>query len=302
MSTNRRLCYAAGMKRSLFEPLALVLDLVLDLVSVSLALVLLALVTGCQAPPAPVSEEIYRDLSPAPRRAIDGTRLVFVAIGEDRFSERAKFLAESAAFEDIANECSLIPNGAKLEGVSEKADATESRIFYARAVVDRNACSEAKKADKPEQIRQLADAALTEQMKKYQDVVGEVNDPAPTLQAAIVKRPIRDESALMNMRQQIVYQKQKLVSDLNATVPANLPALMAVVASFEKANPRLANSKISWSHVQRRALQPIADPVLSEAAKAKLKNATNNGTNNGKSRPVLPPKKFPKPSSKPVVD
>lgn len=272
------------MKRSYFEALAPLLFLTCAVFFV-----------GCQSPPPAPHDEFHRDLTQAPRRAIEGHQLVFVAIGEDRFSERARFLAESAAFEDIANECSLIPNGAKLEGVQEKAESTESRIFYARAVVDRQACEEAKKAVKPEQIRLLADAALTEQMKKYQDIVGEVNDPASVLQAAILKRPIRDEAALMNVRQQIVYQKQKMVSDPGATVSPQLQSLMTIVANFEKANPRLAGSKISWSHVQRRALQPIADPVLSESAKAK-------SVKGGKSRLSLPPKRFPKSSPKSVAE
>lgn len=261
--------------------------------SASLALLLSFVLSACQSSNPPV-EETHHDLLTAPRRAIEGNLLVFTAIGDDRFSERARFLAENAAFEDIANECSLIPNGAKLEGVQERADTTESRVFYARAVVDKAACDSAKSAWKPELVRQIADASLTEQMKKYQDIVGEVNDPALPIQAAFLKKPIRDEAALMALRQQIVYQKQKMVASPDATVSGHLGAFMSIVAGFEKANPKLNNSKISWSYIQRRVLQPVAEPVLSESGKGKSKNS--------KGRLALPPKKFPKGPPKPVIE
>jgi hypothetical protein len=259
-----------------------------------LGFVLVTLSLSACHSPAPATEEVHRDLTTAPRRAIEGNLLVFTAIGEDRFSERAKFLAEGAAFEDIANECSLIPNGAKLESVQERPDTTDSRIFYARAVVDLTACKEAKSAWKPEVVRQLADASLTEQMKKYQDIVGEVNDPGLPAQLTLLKKPIRDEAALMTLRQQIVYQKQKMVASPDATISGHLPAFMTTVANFEKANSKLAQSRISWSYVQRRTLQPVAEPVLSEGSKGKTKT--------GKSRPALPPKKFPKTPPKPLID
>jgi hypothetical protein len=67
------------------------------------------LLTACSsAPKAP-------EWTQHPTREVDGGYIVYIGVGEASNPERAQFKAEGQALEDLANECTMIPKGTRIE-------------------------------------------------------------------------------------------------------------------------------------------------------------------------------------------
>ncbi len=101
-----------------------------------------------------------------PSRTVEGGYIVYLGTGEDSNLERSMFLAESMALQDLANECSFVPRGARVEDhYSEKAIYTH--MSFAKVAVEFQDCDEAKKVTDPEKIKLLANSGFTEEIKRY---------------------------------------------------------------------------------------------------------------------------------------
>lgn len=103
-----------------------------------------------------------------PARTVDGGYIVYVASSEDRSPEKAHFKAQSVAFEDLANECSFPPKGARTEDTFDIEKTGVLHTVYVKVAVDYQSCEEAKNAIQPDDIRKLANVAMTDQIKSYQ--------------------------------------------------------------------------------------------------------------------------------------
>jgi hypothetical protein len=104
-----------------------------------------------------------------PSRTVDAGYIVYVASSEDRSPEKAHFKAQSVAFEDLANECSFPPKGARTEDTFDTEKTGILHTVYVKVAVDFQSCEEAKNATQPEDIRKLANVAMTDQIKSYQN-------------------------------------------------------------------------------------------------------------------------------------
>jgi hypothetical protein len=216
-----------------------------------------------------------------PARTVDAGYIVYVAKGEDPAPERAQFKAEAQAFEDLSNECSFAPKGARVE---DRFDRVTGGIHqsYAKVAVDFQSCEEAKAATQPDQIQKLANVAVTEEIKRYQEMTEQ--EPPPDLAVASNGAPppaqpgmpppppppggyyggggtvvvVQDEPSYFLMREQVAYYKQTVILPPPPGVAPPPPAQVTQVLSgpttqlqtFEKAHPVLRTNQQAWSQVR----------------------------------------------------
>src|SRR6202042_1536036 len=104
-----------------------------------------------------------------PTRTVDNGYIVYVGAVEDISSERAQFKAEGLALEDLANECSMIPKGTRIED-RYMAKGDHDSTAYVKLALEFQECDQARHAVNPDDIRKVANVAFTDQLKKYQDL------------------------------------------------------------------------------------------------------------------------------------
>src|SRR5579885_1472991 len=164
-----------------------------------------------------------------PTRTVDAGYIVYVGVSEDPLLDQARFKAEGQAIEDLANECSFAPKGARVEDHFEHVTSTDHGLVhqaYSKVAVDFQSCEEAKSATQPDDIKKLANVAMAEEVKRYQTPVdepppealeegeGEAAQPsgggngggggAPPSRTVVV---VRDEPSFFVIRQQVAYYK-----------------------------------------------------------------------------------------------
>lgn len=131
-------------------------------------LIPIALVSLCRCATQPVS------LDPAwvsqPTRTIDSGYIVYVGRGEDETLERAQFKAEASALQDLANECSFLPKGTRIEDRFSRKELGFHHAFTKIGLTFEE-CEGAKRAVAPDQIRALANTELTARAKMFQDML-----------------------------------------------------------------------------------------------------------------------------------
>lgn len=207
-----------------------------------------------------------------PSRVVDNGYIVYIGTASDHAAERAQFKAEGIALEDLANECSVVPQGARIED-RFVSHGTKDQTAYIKLGVEFAACEDAKKAVDPESVRRTASVTFTQQLKKYQDfaetgeVVAqgeetEVEVPADVAPAPELRRGDGDSVHFYVTRQYIAYQKEIVVLAPQAAYAPQSPESQhfaaAVVPSTQQvqtlaqANPQLAKNPAPWSQVLDR--------------------------------------------------
>jgi hypothetical protein len=137
-----------------------------NILNVTFAVLSLAFFSSCSSTPLTDAPPWVK----GPARVVENGYIIYVGSGEDAGNERAQFLAESMALQDLANECSFVPKGARVEDrYAEKQKYTY--MSFAKVAIEFQECDEAKKASDPNQIQQLANVGFTQEIKKYQDIV-----------------------------------------------------------------------------------------------------------------------------------
>ena len=218
-----------------------------------------------------------------PTRVVDNGYIVYVESEDDRDLSRAKFKAESSALADLANECTLIPKGVRVEDRYDHAVGNMHQS-YVKVGVELQECEEAKKAVTPEAIRKLANAAMTEQVKKYREMIGQPEDliaeneeegeelEAPTNPNAgtqVATGP-RSDAQFYVMREQIFVAKSNVVLAPSTAYQPQAPETVALqqrvgtqsqqVAAYECTHPALKTSPRPWSYYRHQALRPRLAP------------------------------------------
>src|SRR4051812_5108042 len=94
-------------------------------------LVALPLAVSCSSGPATSSKDTPEWAS-GPTRTVDRGYIIYVGTGEDQAPERARFKAESMALQDLSNECTFAPKGARIE---DYFDDTVGIVHRSRAKV-----------------------------------------------------------------------------------------------------------------------------------------------------------------------
>ena len=206
----------------------------------------------------------------APTRNVDNGYIVYVGTAEDMKQETAQFKAEGMALEDLANECSFIPKGTRLENrFSEKPKYATTA--FVQVAVEFQDCEKAKHAIEPSEIKSVANASFTQQLRRYQDltetgVLTEASDagqvePLQEIPPAPEASGYRNESVhFYAVRQYVAYQKEVVILSPPAAYPPAAPQTTAFVEAmrpastqlqtFEAQNPSLKTQGQAWSKLQ----------------------------------------------------
>lgn len=262
--------------------------------TICLSFLVVATVIGCaEAPTVP------RDPSwiTQPTRTVDNGFIVYVGKSNDINPERAQFKAEGQALEDLANECSMIPKGARIEDRYLIQPKHES-FAYVKVAVELQICEEAKQANDPQSIRRLASQTFTEQLKRYQDLAE--NDEFASFQAAL-NAPIHDgdENTLLlpstveasnsslssdssasiyqhfAIRQYFVYQKEVVILAQPSAFAPNSPESVRLttaltttsrqISQLTTSQSKLKTTPLTWSSLPRRPIVIQPRPITSSA-------------------------------------
>ncbi|MBI3555127.1 MAG: hypothetical protein HY074_02540 [Deltaproteobacteria bacterium] len=205
-----------------------------------------------------------------PVRTIEAGYIVYIGTGEDKNAERAAFKAEAAALQDLANECSFAPKGTRTE---DRFTETTGLLHhgYAKIAVEFRDCEAAKSAINPDDIRKLANAAYSDEIKRYQDLVQHpgdevaADDDSDGVNEAIdSKSPppgggsgVRDSNHLFVVRQWVFYSKQDVILSPPQTYAANsiestqfvnkVAPAQDQVQTYERNHPEIHSWNNAWS-------------------------------------------------------
>ena len=205
---------------------------------------------------------------------VDNGYIVYVGTGEDPSLERAQFLAESKALEDLANECSFAPKGTRIEDHYNN-QAKYQYHSYAKVAVEIQECDNAQKALDPESIRNLANQAFATQIQKYQDLVDEPEEEVAqnnTGQAPVAPPSgggtsggpvyVHDGFSFFVVRQQIAYEKEVVILSPPTMYQPGAPETVAMtkivapattqVQTFAHNNPEITRAPTTWSTLPNR--------------------------------------------------
>lgn len=193
-----------------------------------------------------------------PTRTIDAGYLVYVGFGDGVTREQATLNAESAALSDLANECSFVPKGARVEDRFDRISDNGQFRAAAKIGTTFEECEAAKKADTPEAIKALANEPMNAMVKHYQETyfADQVTDSAPT--------DPDDDEAYLASRQQLVWQKQQVIfAPAGTYVPGSVAYNDVVVRIRERIRPIYfyENQHPQWTvHAPRPPSRPMWNP------------------------------------------
>jgi hypothetical protein len=222
------------------------------------------LLAACNStPPAPVEPPWIHQ----PTRTVDAGYLVYIGTGMDANPDRARFKAEASALEDLANECSFVPKGARVE---DHYDETVDRAYrsFAKVGLTLEECEQAKNTVQPDQVRLLANVPMTEEIKRYQEIVG--GDGLPTAEASPAPvepgAPLQTDDQYFVARQQIFVAKQIVIlAPPSVYVPESplwvryyevVNPAVTQVHTYEVANPAIRTWNHGWSGYAAQVRSP----------------------------------------------
>jgi hypothetical protein len=206
-----------------------------------------------------------------PTRIVDNGYIVYVGSAEELSPDKAMIKAEGVALEDLANECSFIPKGARIEDRFQEKDKSMTKA-YVKVGLEFTECEKAKRAVDPAAIKEIANVAFAEQLKKYQDLSenGEIADsseyknvPVPAQNTPLPERASMAESThFYVVRQYVAYQKEIVILSPPTAYASNsaetqrftaaVQPANAQIQNYETKNPELAKNPAPWSKVPDR--------------------------------------------------
>ena len=212
-----------------------------------------------------------------PTRTVEGGYIIYVASSEARTLDQSQSHAQSAAIQNVANECSFAPKGTRLEDLYSNTAGILHRTF-AKVAVSFQECEEAQHALDPAQIKVLANVAMTERVKHYQDAIDqeeneqnatEVESDQTGLNPALADQTIQNPVQFLVVRQQIAYAKEWVILAPATSYAANsresayfqqvVTPATTQVQNYQTQNPAVKNAQTGWSTL---AVKP-AVPALS---------------------------------------
>jgi hypothetical protein len=226
-------------------------------------------------------------------RSVDNGFIVYVSSGEDRSPDRARLRAEGTVIQDLANECSFAPKGARIEDSYQQTKSDNNKV-YVKLAIEFPDCDEAKKTNDPQAIKSMASLPMTEELKRYQDLVDsptEVasNDGPPVVppggpggQPQVVAQQnvvvIHDEPGFFFWRQQVFYEKEVVImspptayavgSPENAAFVHRVGPMTQQIGTYERDNPQVRNMNRTWSNIPERPNVPKPHSLAAPPARA----------------------------------
>ena len=220
-------------------------------------------------------------------RTVDAGYIVYVGSGEDHSPEKAKFKAEAEAYQDLANECSFPPKGTRVEDRFERTLGNLHQT-YVKVAVDYQSCEEAKQALAPEQIRKLANVTMTEEIKRYHEMIDESDDEtnpedemSPETKAMLeaqnappeahgngsIRWVIHDQMQWYVVRQQILYAKQDVILAPPTQYQPGTPQTQTFInhvtlpaqasRQFEVAHPELKSAPVTYTGLRKARVNAV---------------------------------------------
>lgn len=231
------------------------------------AIIATLVVTACSSAPTKKAPDWIQQ----PTRTVDNGYIVYVGSMGAATSEKAQFKAEGQALEDLANECSMIPTGTRIEDRYTETEKYGVTAFV-KVGLEFQLCERAKKTLQPADIKQLASLQFTEQLKRYQDLVetGEMADqredveiqPPEQLQPAPDSNGMTASTHFIVLRQYVAYQKQIVVlspptayastSKESQNFATAVQPSTQKLAQLEEQNPTFKSNPTPWSRLQDR--------------------------------------------------
>jgi hypothetical protein len=214
------------------------------------------------------------DWTRQPTRTVDGGYIVYIGTGEASNAERAQFKAEGLALEDLANECSMIPKGVRIEDRFVEKSEHESKA-YVKLALEFQECEQARRTNDPSEIKKIANVAFTEQLKRYQDLeeTGEMPDRSEVAEveppSEISQPPPRavgwsEPTHFYVMRQYVAYQKEIVVLSPPTAYAANSPANKQFIAQVQPAAEQLHGIEEKTPALRKQAWSKVPDrPAVS---------------------------------------
>jgi hypothetical protein len=249
------------------------------------AVFLVFILIGCSSQPERPPAAQIPDWIHLPTRKVDNGYIVYVESADDSMKDRARFKSDAEVLADIANECTLIPKGVRIEDRYEQRNGVIYQT-YTKAAVELELCEEAKKAATPEAIRKLANVPMTEQVKKYQEMIGQtpesleperVGDGTEIAAAepvapfrgsgggvTVVVQPATQQNYYV-MREQVFIMKSQVVlappgsyqpqSPETAALTTHLAAHTQAISQYEQGHPELRTASHAWSGARHDILR-----------------------------------------------
>ncbi|PWU12410.1 MAG: hypothetical protein C5B49_16410 [Bdellovibrio sp.] len=242
-----------------------------------------------------------------PTRTVDNGYIVYIGSSGSPNADKAQFKAEGVALEDLANECSVVPVGARLED-RFSAKGKSEYTAYVKVAVEFQLCEQAKKTTNPDEIRKVASRPFTEQLKRYQDFMdsGELAEKTETAQieppTETDPAPARgpgwsDSTHFFMIRQYVAYEKQIVVLAPAASYPAGAPQTQNMVATLSRSqqqmssiverNPTILQKPQAWSSLVDRP-RPVRPAALVRTAASPRAAMVPAHPSSGSARPAQP--------------
>jgi hypothetical protein len=236
-----------------------------------------------------------------PTRTVDAGYLVYIGTSEDSLTDTARFKSEAAALEDLANECTFLPKGTRIEDHFQVAGANGFHA-YSKVSLTLEECEQAQNTTDPDQIRALANTEMTETLKRYHDLIDNPTSLTPANAATDVElgdalsqttytppqpwgtsAPHWKGTVVINspwqyfvVRQQIAYWKTVVVlsspglyapgTELRSGFEVGLQRVNAQRVSYEHVNPSVRSTSSAWSNVRANPGAPLAPAVIRRPA------------------------------------
>lgn len=201
-------------------------------------------------------------------------QIVFVETDDDADPARARAKAEGMVLENVANECSFIPQSTKLDGRFETQTQHLTQAF-ARVSVSASECQQARAETSPQAIRRLQSVELTKIARAFRDAYGQPNTDAD---------PSDEEGAYFLSRQRLTLLKQRLAADEPMKKPeAKVAGLqvaveMKLIVARELDRPSLRHGIQSWARVRHEMMRP---KYGADGNPARVKGATGAAAGDG---------------------
>lgn len=227
--------------------------------------IILLILSACSSEPKKTSPEWIHQ----PTRIVDNGYIVYVGVGSASGAERAQFTAEGLALEDLANECSMIPKGTRIEDRHVEREE-HGATAYVKVALEFQECELMRRTLDPGEIKKLASLGFTEQLKKYQDLEetgempgqGEVSEVEPPDEIGPPPRRLEawnESTHFFVVRQYVAYQKELVILSPRTAYAPGSPQSQKFLEQIQPSAQQIAGIEQKAPALRRQAWSKVPD-------------------------------------------